>query len=240
MDNALHYLTLNRQISLSTELDVVANNVANLSTVGFRREGVAFTEFVQAAEDGESVSMADSGARYASTHAGVLTLTGGRYDLAIEGEGFFSVQHPEGEMLTRAGGFQLSETGAITTSSGLPLLDTGGAPILVPAGATSVLIGQDGTLSVDGLAIGQIAVVTAEETAFERLGETAFLVPDGTAVPVNDARIVQGALEGSNVNAVFEMSRLIEVTRSYEMAQSIIEDEDERVRQAIQTLGSTQ
>lgn len=239
MDNALHYLALNRQIGLAAELDIVANNVANMNTVGFRREGLAFTEYVQAVRGEDSVSMADSGASYPSDFPGVHTQTGGSYDLALEGPGYFHVQHPDGSLLTRAGAFQLSEAGTVTTSSGLPLLDIGGAPIQIPIETKSFLISSDGTVSAGGQALTQIAVVDADPTVMTRVGETGFIVPDGAFEPVAEPKMSQGSLEGSNVEPIFEMSRMIEITRAYEMAQSVIEDEDERVRQAIQTLGET-
>lgn len=237
MDNSLYYLALNRQVGLAAEMDMVANNIANLDTTGFRREGVAFTEFVVAAENGESVSMADLGARFASDLPGSQTMTGGQFDLAIEGEGYFLVQSADGLLMTRAGSFQLSPEGLLVTPLGDRVLDNGQATIAIPADANQVVISSDGTVSADGQPLTQIALVTAPDELISRFGDTAFTVQDDNFAAVAEPRVRQGALEQSNVDAVNEIARMIEVTRAYEMAQSVIEDEDERIREALQTLG---
>lgn len=237
MDNSLYYLALNRQVGLAAELDMVANNIANLDTTGFRREGVAFTEFVVAAETGESVSMADLGARFASDLPGSHSVTGGQFDVAIEGEGFFLLQSQDGLMMTRAGSFQLSPEGLLVTPFGDRVLDAGQATIAIPADASNVVISSDGTVSADGEALAQIALVTAPDDQVSRFGDTAFQVQDDNFIAIADPRMRQGALEQSNVDAVTEIARMIEVTRAYETAQSVIEDEDERIREALQTLG---
>ena len=237
MDNSLYYLAVNRQVGLSAELDMIANNIANLDTTGFRREGVAFTEFVVSAEVGESVSMADLGARYASEAPGVLTMTGGRLDVAIEGDGYFLVDGPEGRILTRAGSFLTSQEGFLVTPVGDQVLDIGEAPIVIPPDAVDVVIGPDGTISANGEPVAQIAVMTAPRELISRFGDTAFQVEGDAYEPVAAPKVRQGALEQSNVDAVLEIARMIEVTRAYESAQSLIEDEDERINSAIQTLG---
>ncbi len=237
MDNALYYLAVNRQGGLPAEMDIVANNIANLNTTAFRREGLAFSEFVVASRTGESLSMADPGARFASALPGTVTTTGGRFDLAIEGDGYFLVGTAEGTLLTRAGAFQLSPDGFVVTPSGGRVLDIGAAPIAVPPGAASILVAADGTVSADGEPVAQIAVVDAPPDAMRRHGDTAFTVTGNVWDAVAAPKVRQGALEHSNVNAVTEIARMIEVTRAYEMAQSLITDEDDRIRQAVRTLG---
>lgn len=238
MDNALHYLALNRQVGLAAELGIVANNVANIDTTGFRREGLAFTEFVLAS-DGDSVSMADLGARFASQGPGEVSITNGRLDLAIEGDGYFVIEARDGPVLTRAGAFQTSQEGFLTTANGERLLDAGQAPIQLPPGAKDVLIATDGTVSVNGDPITQIALVDAPPELISRYGDTAFRVEADAFDAVTDPKIRQGALERSNVDPVLEVARMIEVTRAYEMAQSLIENEDDRIRNTIQVLGRT-
>lgn len=239
MDNALYYLALNRQIGLSSELDVIANNVANLGTAGFQREGLAFSEFVIAAEAGDSTSMADLHARFASRAQGVLSVTNGELDVAIDGAGYFLVESGAGPILTRAGAFMLSPEGFLVTPEGGLVLDAALAPIAVPPSAGPVSVASDGTLSAAGLPIAQLAVVDAPPEIMRRERGTAFRVDDDAFEAVATPRVVQGALEGSNVNPVNEISRMIEVTRAYESAQSIIEDEDERITRTIRTLGQS-
>lgn len=236
MDNALYYLALNRQVGLRSEMTAIANNLANADTTGFRKETTLFSEFVLASSAGPSVSMADGAVRYASERHGTLALTGARLDLAIEGEGFFQVEDATGRYLTRAGAFQLSPEGFVVTQSGRTLLDAGGAPIFVPPDASTLEVGRDGTLSVDGVEQARIGLVSAPAEALARAGGAAFRTAEPPE-PVADARVRQGALERSNVNPIEELARMIDVSRSYERVQTLVRDEDERIRQSIRTLG---
>jgi len=236
MDNALYYLAINRQRGLATAMDTIANNVANITTTGFRREGLVFSEFVQAPDHGPSVSMADLRTHYPSPRAGELRVTGGRFDLAIQGEGFFQVEGAEGPLLTRAGAFQLSPEGFVVDPQGRRLLDSGAAPLFIPPDARSVTIAPDGSLSVDGRLQAELGVVDAPPETLVRVGDTAYRAREGVQ-PAQAPRIRQGALEGSNVDPVAEIARMIAVSRAYEQVQGLIEDEDERIRRTIETLG---
>ncbi|WEF23997.1 flagellar hook-basal body complex protein [Paracoccus sp. S3-43] len=233
MDNAI-YATLTRQSGLMAEMRVVANNIANANTTGFRREGVIFAEHLSALDRrGDTLSMAHARGRIIDLDQGVLTQTGGNYDLAIEGDGFFLVETPEGNRLTRAGAFLPSAEGELMTAEGFRLLDEGMAPIIVPAGASGVAVGADGTLSANDVAFGKIGVFTAPEDAqLAHQGGTSFTI-DGQPEPVDDVRIRQGFLEESNVDSVFEITRMIEVQRAYELGQSFLDREDQRIRSAI-------
>ena len=236
MDNALHYLALNRQVGLRREMTAIANNVANIDTPGYRREGLVFAEFVQRTGAGESLSMADSGASFASADQGELRMTGAALDLALESEGFFQTRSADGPLLTRAGAFQRSPEGLLVTSDGRPVLDTGGGTIFLPPDAASVSVAADGTLSVDGAAQAQLGVVPAPPEALTRVGGTAFAPTEGVE-PVAAPRIRQGALELSNVGPVEEIARMIAVGRAYQQAQTLISDEDERLRETVRKLG---
>ena len=233
MDNAI-YATLTRQSGLMAEMRVVANNIANANTTGFRREGVIFAEHLSALDrHGDTLSMAHARGRMLDLDQGVLTQTNGNFDLAIEGEGFFLVETPEGNRLTRAGAFLPSPEGELMTADGFRLLDEGMAPIIVPSGASDVAVGADGTLSANGVAFGKIGVFTAPGDAqLTHQGGTSFTT-DAAPEPVEDACIRQGFLEESNVDSVFEISRMIEVQRAYELGQSFLDREDQRIRSAI-------
>ncbi|QIR84013.1 flagellar hook-basal body complex protein [Paracoccus sp. AK26] len=233
MDNAI-YATLTRQAGLMAEMRVVANNIANANTTGFRREGVIFAEHLSALDRrGDTLSMAHARGRTLDLDQGVLTQTNGNYDLAIEGEGFFLVETPDGNRLTRAGAFLPSAEGELMTADGFRLLDEGMAPIVVPAGASGVAVGADGTMSANGVAFGKIGIFTAPQDAqLTHKGGTAFTI-DQQPEPVDDARIRQGFLEESNVDSVFEITRMIEVQRAYELGQSFLDREDQRIRSAI-------
>ena len=237
MDNA-GYTTLTRQAGLMREMQTVANNLANLSTTGFRKEGVIFAEHVKAL-DGEqdSLSMATGNVRLTMQQQGTLTQTNGTFDFAIEGEGFFMIETPDGEKLTRAGSFTPNGEGELVTSDGYRLLDGGGSPIFIPPDAASISVSADGTLSADGLPQTQISLfVPADPTDLTRQNGVRFQV-DGEVVPVENSKILQGFVEDSNVNPVIEIARMIEVQRAYELGQSFMDKEDERIRGVLTTLG---
>ena len=236
MDDALYYLSINRQRGLSAELTAIANNIANVNTTGFRKEEMIFSEFVRSTGSGESISMANMGARFASTRPGEMRVTGGRLDLALEGPGYFLTAGAEGTRLTRAGAMQRNEEGVIVTPEGAELLDEGEAPIFLPPDAGTITVAADGTISADGVALGRIAVVDAAPESLIRAGNSAF-APTGGYTPLETPKIRQGAIESSNVDPVEEIARMIAVTRAYEQVQNLIQDEDERIRDAIQTLG---
>ncbi|MCH8168581.1 MAG: flagellar hook-basal body complex protein [Proteobacteria bacterium] len=236
MDSSISYLALNRQIGLAREMTTIANNIANLATTGYRREGVVFAEFIQATPPGDSLSMADLRAHFASDLAGELTLTNGQFDVAIVGEGFFTIESGGETLLTRAGAFQRSAEGLLVTPDGALVLDDGAAPIFVPPTSTSLEVARDGTISVDGEPIARIGLVTAPPVTLTRVGATAFRAASGVT-PVEFPDLRQGALEGSNVDPVLEIARMIAVTRAYEQAQGLLEDDDERVRSTLSRLG---
>jgi flagellar basal-body rod protein FlgF len=232
------YVALTRQSGLARELQTVANNIANLSTTGYRREGVVFAEMVRALPtEGGSVAMTDARARFTDELQGALVETGGRLDLAIEGDGYFTVLTPAGERLTRAGAFTRDADGQIVNMDGHALLDEGGGAILIPFEAKNIGVAADGTLSVDGAPQGKIGLVTVEDqTKLFREAGVLFRA-DTDTLPVEDGRVVQGFLEQSNVNAVAEMARMVEVQRAYEHSQKMMDQEDERIRLVVRVLG---
>jgi flagellar basal-body rod protein FlgF len=232
------YVGLTRQSGLLKEIQSVANNIANLSTTGYRREGVVFAEMVEALPiEGGSVAMTAARGRYTDDIQGSLVQTGGDLDLAIEGEGFFTVETGDGPRLTRAGAFTRNADGEIVNMEGARLLDEGGGAIVVPFEARSVGVAADGTLSVDGEPIARVGLVTVEHQS-KLFRESGVLYrAEGGVIPIEDGRVVQGFLENSNVNAVVEMSRMVEVQRTYEYGQKIMDQNDERIRLVVRTLG---
>lgn len=238
MDNAF-YTTLTRQSGLMREMQSLANNIANASTTGFRAEGVMFAEHVKAlGPDASSLSMATATVRDTLMTQGALAQTGGAFDLAIEGDGFFLIEAPGGQRLTRAGMFGPNANGDLVTADGYPVLDAGGAPVFVPQGVGQVGIAPDGTISADGQPIGQIGLfVPIDQNEMTREGGVMFAAPAGVQ-PALDGRMLQGFLESSNVNPILEIGRMIEVQRAYELGQSFMDKEDERIRGVIEAIRS--
>lgn len=237
MDNAI-YTTLTRQSGLLREMQVVANNIANTATTGFRQEGLIFAEHVQKAGEGSSLSMAAANVRQTSMLQGTLTRTGGTLDLAIEGEGFFLVETPSGERLTRAGSFSPDAAGDLVTNDGFRVLDAGGAPIFVPPDATDLSIAADGTMSTNGRPIAQIGLYRPLDPVGMTREDGVMFRAEGGVEPAEGGRVLQGFLEGSNVDPVSQIARMIEVQRAYEMGQSFLQSEDERVRNAMRSFTS--
>ncbi|NTT86676.1 flagellar hook-basal body complex protein [Tabrizicola fusiformis] len=231
------YVTLARQSGLMREMQAVANNIANISTAGFRREGVIFAEHVVALGDAPSLSMASGAARLVDLSQADLTETGGTFDFAIRGEGFFLVDTPTGDRLTRSGQFTPGPNGELMTNDGYRLLDAGGAPVIVPPGATDVALAQDGTLSAGGAPFAQIGLWTPADPAALR-HQAGTLFEGGELQPAAEgAVLIQRHLEESNVDPVTEMARMIEVQRAYELGQGFLDREDQRVRGVVQALG---
>lgn len=232
------YVTLTRQSGLMTEMQVVAQNIANLSTTGYRREGVVFSEFVHGLDaEGGSVSMAAARVRMMDTTQGTLTQTNATFDFAIEGPGYFMVEIPEGQGLTRSGTFTPNAAGELVTVDGHRLLDAGGAPVFVPPDAASIRLAPDGTLSTNGQPLSQIGLFEAERIEWLNRRSGALFVSDGAVTPVDDGRILQGFLEASNVDPVLEIARMIEIQRAYEFGARFLEQEGQRKRSVMQTLG---
>ncbi len=237
MDNPV-YIALSRAAGLRKELQAVANNVANMSTTGFKREAVVFAEMVRALPvEGGSISMTEARVRRTDFAQGALERTGGAFDLAIEGEGFFQVQTPGGLRLTRNGAFIRDAGGALVTADGYPVLGPGGAAVFAPPDARRIDIGADGALSADGRRVGAIGVVAVEDPAALRREDGVLFISDQPLRPAEGAQVFQGFLEAGNVSPVQEISRLVEVQRAYELGRNLLDREDQRLRSAIRQLG---
>ncbi len=239
MDSA-NYVTLTKQTGLLKELQITANNIANVSTTGYRAEGVVFAEMIEAtkSEDG-SMSMTDARVRFTSELPGSVASTGGTFDLAIQGTGFFQVETPNGVRLTRNGAFTPNAENELVTFDGFRVLDSGGGPIFVPPDSTNIAISSDGTVSNAEGPISQIGVVAPDDPSeLVREDGVFFNSPNG-AEQVENPFVLQGHIEGSNVDPVAEIAKLIEVQRAYEAGQKFLEREDERIRGVVRALGTT-
>ncbi|MDZ7628418.1 MAG: flagellar hook-basal body complex protein [Parvularculaceae bacterium] len=234
MSNAI-YSALSRQAALELELGSLANNIANASTAGFRGDGQIFSEYVNAVPGQPSISQTRIGGRLIDARQGDFIQTSGKLDLAIEGKGFFVVETPRGERLTRAGAFQLNQQGFLVTSEGDLVHGAGGGSIAIAEGAGEPIISRDGVVSVDGAVIGQIRIADADPTLLVREGATHFLA-GGTLTDIEPA-LRQGFIEASNVAPVLELSRLIEVQRAFELGQQLLTNEEARIQRAISILG---
>jgi flagellar basal-body rod protein FlgF len=233
------YLGLGRGLGLQRAMDVLSGNVANADSTGFRRQDLVFAEDVlRAGEPGEVAFGRELGTSV-DLREGSLRTTGGMLDLALSGQGWFHVQAEGGERLTRGGRFATNAQGQLVTAENALVLDQGGAPMSLPPDATTITVAADGTVSADRTVVGRIGVVAP--------AEDAVILPEGsglyrTDAPLNaagDVRVVQGALEGSNVQPVVEMTRLIEVVRAFEGTQKLLETHHDLARRAVDRILST-
>jgi len=240
MDNAT-YTTLTRQAGLLHEMQAVAHNIANMATAGYRAEAVIFAEHVRALDGTtDSLSMAHATGRAISPQQGALDHTGSPFHMAIEGDGFFLVQTPEGQALTRAGNFLRGPLGEVMTPDGNILLDGGGAPVFVPPDAASVSLAQDGTISADGQPLTRIGLWQPIDHA-DLIRRAGVLFTAETGVePAEGGILVQESVERSNVDPVTQIARMIEVQRAYELGASFLDAEDQRVRDFLRTAGARQ
>lgn len=230
MSNSI-YATVTRQSGLLKEMQVVANNIANSATSGYRSEGVLFAEHIRDLGDGDnSLSMANAEARMTDLSQGTLSQTGGTFDFAIEGDGFFLIETPAGTRLSRAGSFTPTPDGQLVTPEGYPVLDAGNTPVFVPGDAVQIAVAPDGTLSADGVPVGQIGLVRPENASEMIREDGVRFKTESALLPADDAKILQGFVENSNVQPVDQITRMIEVQRAYEMGQSFLEREDSRLR----------
>lgn len=234
MSNAI-YTTLARQQGLVQEMQVVSNNLANASTTGYKSDRAIFAEFLVATGvDSTSLSMGGLAGHSFEMAPGAFKLTGGQFDLAVQGDGYFSVDTEQGVRLTRAGHFQLSGDSTLVDMHGNTVRGAGGGPITIPQDAAQITISRDGTISGRDGQIDQIGIVLPNGK-LSKDSNTYFSAPGGYSDAAGFA-IVQGALEQSNVSPVLEVSRMIEVQRAYEAGQTLLEREDQRIGQLISTI----
>ncbi len=241
---SINYIALSQQTALRRQMDVIANNIANASTPGYKAQHTLFSEYLAKTQNGTPISYVQEKGIGTDFAQGPMQQTGADFDFAINGEGFFTVGSAIGNRYTRAGHFVLDENGQIITSRGDPLLSDGGAPIVVPSAAKDISVTKTGTILADGAPIGKIGLVKFDQPNMLVPDETGMLaLPEGLALTpqtVDQPDISQGFLEQSNVQSVVEMTSMMQVARSYESTQKIIEREDDRVRQLIRRLGQNQ
>lgn len=237
MEN-LVYIGLSRQMALRQEMDTIAQNVANTNTPAFKAERLLFREFMKNVPGSSrfEVSMVQDYAQLRDTSEGALRPTGNPLDVALHGEGYFVVDTPLGERFTRNGHFRLNQDRQIVTSEGHVVQGDGG-PLEIPAGDSRINIAKDGTLSTEGGVVGNLRVVRFDdEQALVKAAGSMFIAE----VPPQDVErpaMSQKMLEGSNVKAVMEMTRMINVHRSHDSISRMLRGADEREQRMVRVLG---
>ena len=211
MENAL-LIGLSRQMAMTRDMATIANNLANMNTTAYKSESMLFEQYLMkdASENSpdETISFVQDVGQHRNTNDGTLQTTANPLDVAITGEGFFRVQ------------------------------TDAGAPISFANDENNISIARDGTVSTDQGQRGRLALVTFGNLQDMTTVGNSLLTTGQAELPAEDTRLVQGALEGSNVQPIVEMTNMIDVMRSYASAQKLIDQADQMRRQAIQELGT--
>jgi flagellar basal-body rod protein FlgF/flagellar basal-body rod protein FlgG len=250
MENAL-LVGLSRQMALSHELDVIANNIANIDTTGYKADNTDFSEFLmpRARDDqftgsDRRVSFVEDRATWIDFSPGALQHTGNPLDVAVDGNAYFVVQTPRGQRYTRNGALAVNSAGQLVTNEGYQVVGDGG-PITFQASDTDINISPQGIITVrEGNSTqdaqrGRLQLASFDQPRLlQKDSGSTFMAPDGVNAnpPPQGTRVVQGAIEKSNVKAVVEMARMIEITRSYTDIANILQQQSDQRRNALQQL----
>ena len=239
------YVLLSQQQALRRQLDIAANNMANSSTVGFKREQPLFHESVERADEAavdaakNTSFVLDYGAIH-DTAQGAFQATGRPLDVMIEGPGYLSVETAEGGVAyTRAGFVKVLETGELGTAQGLKFLGEDGRPIAVPADqAARLTISEDGTVLGPQGAVGRLAISRFDdENALSPRGDGMMIGDGARTLGAQETKFKSGGVEGSNVQPIVETTAMVEILRSYQASQRMAESINDMRRQAIEKLG---
>jgi len=242
MENAL-MVALSRQVTLRRELSITANNIANMSTAGFKVE-----KLLLAANQGTEASHNDGPKKInfvtdwgvaRDFSDGVIENTGRPLDMALVGDGFFVVETPDGDRYTRDGRFTVDETGSLSTSDGMAVLDQSGAPILLDTNGGAPKIDQKGVVTVNGDEVARLKVVDfAILGDLSKDGNARFRALDNAEPQiVENPKVMQAFLERSNVVPIIEITKMMEVNRAYQAVSNMLKKQEDMNRQAIQRLG---
>lgn len=214
MDTGI-YIALSKQIGIFRDLEVTANNIANADTTGYQTEKLMFDDYlVQSNKKEQKVAFSNDIHTFRDLEQGTLKVTNAPLDAAIEGNGYFTVQTPLGVRYTRNGNFRLNEAGELVTKEGYKVLDDSSQPVLFDDLDRVIQIREDGTINVDDNDRAILKIVQFDnEQMLQRVGNTMF-ASDAQPKPAEGFRVINGALERSNVKTFAALTHMLYVTRS--------------------------
>lgn len=250
------YSAISGSMAQERAMEIITNNLANVASTGFKADRVVFESYLQKQMDPkadvptpEEIKRGDFSKRvhdtsyqinsenYTDFSQGPLKLTDRPFDISLDGDGMFVVKTPDGERYTRGGSFEINLDGELTTSSGLQVMDVKGKPVYIGSGEINIM--DNGTITTpEGVAISRIKVVAFEDKSLLRKeGAGLFKSNDPKQAIQSDALVKQGFLEGSNINPVAEMTRMITVQRTYQALQKAVQSQDEMTGRLIADVG---
>ncbi len=241
MENA-QLISLSKQIALQRQMDVVANNMANINTNGFKSESMLFEDYLMPKAEDNDFGGQDRDLHYTEDWStihdmatGPIEQTGNPLDVALQGDGFLTVQTPQGPRYTRNGALTIDNQGQLVDLNGNPVLGEGG-PIKLDSSDTDISITQNGTISSSNGTKGKLAVVEfANPQVLARQGDNYFSGPAGT--PATQTQVIQGSIEKSNVSGVTTMADMIRVERAYQQLATLMQQQSDLRTTAVQRLG---
>jgi flagellar basal-body rod protein FlgF len=240
MDNTL-LITLSAQNALRRQMDVAANNMANVSTAGFKSEAVLFEPVIRRpasiAERPKTVEFVRDFTIARDFRPGALQRTDNPLDFALTGNGYFTIQTTEGNAYTRDGQFQLDAQGRLITHDARFVLDNAGQIITLDLTEGQPLMARDGTISQGGNQIAQLGLATFQRPgAMDKIGDNLWKPTNEQGTPATDTQVIQGMTEGSNVVAVTELTRIMEISRAFESASRLQKNAEDLRSRAIERL----
>ena len=238
MENTL-YIALSYQTVMQRQMDVIANNIANVSTPGFKGEQMMFVEYLNDAVGKDDVSFVQDIAVVRDFREGNFSRTANPLDVAISGKGWLEVDTPNGMRYTRNGHLQIDAKNTLTTASGHPVLGENGRPINMPPNGGNIVIAPDGTISVDNQRVDRLKLVNFDNEQLLRKDSESLYSTDAPTLPAPQAKVAQGMIEESNVKPIVEITNMIGAMREFQSAQQMIEEEHKRQLTAIDTLTKT-
>jgi len=242
MENAM-VVGLSRQMTLRRELSIIANNLANMTTAGFKVERMLLGQSpgkTSSHQDGPSkINFVQDLGVARDFSDGVMETTGRPLDVALVGHGFFVIETPQGERYTKNGRFTVDATGTLSTADGMMVLDDTDSPILLDAYGEAPRIDAKGVITVNNVEIGRLKIVGFSSLSdLSKDGSGRYRASENAEIlNIETPQVMQGFLERSNVVPILEMSRMIRVTRAYQSVSNMLKTEEDTTRQAIQRLG---
>jgi len=240
MENAI-YIGLSQQMALKRRMDITANNIANMNTTAFKSVHPLFEEYLVDRKVSDKMSYVHDYGTYRNRQEGAVQQTSRPLDIAITGEGFFTVETENGERYTRNGNFKLDAEGNIVTQNGDFLLDETGSPIQINQDNPDIDIAPDGTITLGAEQTQKLQIVKFENSHNLKVLGNGYYDADGEeAIPAEEATLHQGSLEQSNVQPILEMTSMVDVLRSYQAAQKLLDAEHDMQMKSIEELPAIQ
>lgn len=235
MENPI-YIGLSRQTALRRQMSMVANNIANMNTNAFKKELMIYKAHTQKTPFTQKMDFVIDRGTATDFQQGGFIKTENVFDIAINGPGFFQIDDGTGTKYTRNGSFTLDEFNRLVTHHGHPVLDVQGNPILIPEGGEGLEVETEGVLRMNDQQIARLGIVEFDDLRLVAKDRDSLFKTDQPANPAENSTVFQGMLEGSNVNAIVEMTSMLEVHRAYEAVKNLLDREDKRQETIIQRL----